>query len=147
MDGWLRSGNAGEVSTGYVHIGSAGSEAHLKFTGTQVRLLGAPTAGTASKSKSMVKSATTCIKQGKSPGLIWGTNVDAGAHSLVLRRKMASFDWMVPNVGKPFSQTFPSTLMGTMTTPGDVDAIKTPKGRSCCFQRGCTCDFAEENST
>ena len=75
-----------EASTGYVHIGSAGSEAHLKFTGTQVRLLGAPTAGTEIQIEVDGEISDNLYwEEGKSPGLIWGTNVDAGAHSLVLR--------------------------------------------------------------
>ena len=75
-----------EASTGYVHTGTAGSEAYLRFSGSQVRLLGAPTAGTQITIEvDGIEQAELCWEEGQAPGYLWGTNLDPGAHELILR--------------------------------------------------------------
>jgi hypothetical protein len=72
-----------EASTGYVQLGTAGSVAHLRFSGSQLRLLGAPVAGTQITIDIDGEFADApCWEEGMSPGLLWSIDLDPGPHEL-----------------------------------------------------------------
>jgi hypothetical protein len=72
-----------DASTGYVQLGTAGSVAHLRFSGSQLRLLGAPVAGTQITIDIDGEFADApCWEEGMSPGLLWSIDLDPGPHEL-----------------------------------------------------------------